>query len=56
MFSGYQEHGIEEASKYTHRMNIWQMEYIIIPVHLVNHWLAIIIANPGGVLTADDDS
>jgi len=56
MFSKYLEEGFETASRYTHGMRIWEMDCVIIPIHTGNHWLVLIIVNPGGLLKLDDDA
>lgn len=56
MFSQYLEYGFERAARCTQSMRIWEMDYVIVPVHDVNHWLVLVIANPGGVLTSEDHS
>jgi len=56
LYSQYQEGGLNGVAKYTPGGRIWDMEFAIIPVHCIDHWVAIIIANPGGLLIPGDPS
>jgi len=56
MYTSYQTGGFEAVANLTARSDIWKADFLVIPIHDIDHWIVVVVVNPAGLFKARGDT
>jgi len=56
MYTHYQKGGIEAVAKLIAKSDKWKADFLVIPIHDVDHWIVVVVVNPAGLFQARNDA
>ena len=54
-FNLYQEKGYDYVKRWTKKVNVFELDYLVVPIVMENHWTLLVIARPGALIDSSID-